>query len=327
MPLMPASLARLRELVPARARVIIDNDFSGDPDGLLQLAHHLLSPSVDIRAVIGSHLRPGDPFDPSEVTADNAAREALDVVRLVGLDGRVPVVAGSNVGLADRATPIRSAATDAIIAEAMRDDTELPLYLACGAGLTELASAWLLEPRIADRLTLVWIGGPEHDGLALRPPGSAGPEYNLNIDLAAGQVVFGDSAIPIWQIPRDAYRQTLLSTAELITRIGTAGPLGEHLERAITRVSTMAGRHGIHLGETYICGDSPLVLLTALQSAFEADPSSSDYVVRATPGFDDDGGYIDGAGVRDIRVYTRLDVRLMFDDLFAKLDLAAAEAR
>jgi purine nucleosidase len=327
MPLMPASLARLRDLVPARARVIIDNDFSGDPDGLLQLAHHLLSPSVDIRAVIGSHLRPGDPFDPSEVTADNAARAALDVVALVGLEGRVPVVAGSNVGLADRATPIRSAATDAIIAEAMRDDTELPLYLAFGAGLTELASAWLLEPRIAERVTLVWIGGPEHAGLAVPPPGSTGPEYNLNIDLVAGQVVFGDSGIPIWQIPRNAYRQTLLSTAELITRVGAAGPLGEHLERAITQVSTMAGRHGIHLGETYICGDSPLVLLTALQSAFEADPSSSDYVVRPTPGFDDEGGYIDGAGVRDMRVYTRLDVRLMFEDLFAKLALVASDAR
>lgn len=324
---MPASLARLRDLVPARARVIIDNDFSGDPDGLLQLAHHLLSPSVDIRAVIGSHLRPGDPFDPSEVTADNAAREALDVVTRLGLDGHIPVLAGSNVGLADRATPIRSAATDAIIAEAMRDDTDLPLYLAFGAGLTELASAWLLEPRIADRLTLVWIGGPEHRGLAVAPPGSVGPEYNLNIDLIAGQVVFGDSGIPIWQIPRNAYRQTLLSTAELITRIGQAGSLGEHLERAITRVSTMAGRHGILLGETYICGDSPLVLLTALQSAFEADPSSSDYVVRPTPSFDDEGGYIEAAGVRDMRVYTRLDVRLMFDDLFAKLDLFAATER
>ena len=53
-----------------RIRVIIDNDFSGDPDGLVQLAHHLLSPSVDIRAVTGLHLRPGDPFDPSDVTAD-----------------------------------------------------------------------------------------------------------------------------------------------------------------------------------------------------------------------------------------------------------------
>jgi hypothetical protein len=37
-------------------RVIVDNDFSGDPDGLFQMAHLLLSPSVDIRGIIGSHL-------------------------------------------------------------------------------------------------------------------------------------------------------------------------------------------------------------------------------------------------------------------------------
>ena len=314
-----ASLSDLRALVPARARVIIDNDFSGDPDGLVQLAHHLLSPSVDVRVVIGSHLRAGDGFDPSTVTADNAASAARAVVDLAGRTGQVEVMAGSNVALADRATPIRSAATDAIIAEAMRDDSDLPLFLACGAGLTEVASAWLLEPRIAERLTVVWIGGPEHDGIAVAPPGSVGAEYNLAIDVIAGRVVFGDSALPIWQVPRDAYRQTLMSTAELLTRVRGVGPLGDHLEAAVTRVSTMVEHYGMHVGETYIMGDSPLVLLTALQSSFEADPSSSAYVTRATPAFDDDGRYVEVAGARPMRVYTRLDLRLMFDDFYAKL--------
>lgn len=318
-----ASLSDLRALVPARARVIIDNDFSGDPDGLVQLAHHLLSPSVEIRAVIGSHLRAGDGFDPSDVTADNAAAAAQRVVDLAGLAGTVPVVAGSNTALADRTTPIASAATAAIIAEALRDDTDLPLYLACGAGLTEVASAWLLEPRIAERLTVVWIGGPEHEGLAVPPPGSTGPEYNLAIDVVAGQVVFGDSGIPIWQVPRDAYRQTLMSTAELLTRVRGAGPLGDHLEAAVSRVTAMVEQYGMHVGETYIMGDSPLVLLTALQSAFEADPSSSAYVTRPTPGFDDDGSYVDVPGARPLRVYTRLDTRLMFEDFYAKLAMLA----
>src|SRR3954453_1061259 len=54
-----------------RYRVVSDNDYSGGPDGLFQLAHLLLSPSVDVRAVIGSHLAPGDPFDPSDQTATN----------------------------------------------------------------------------------------------------------------------------------------------------------------------------------------------------------------------------------------------------------------
>ena len=68
-----------------------------------------------------------------------------------------------------------------------------------------------------------------------------------------------------------------------------------------------------------ILGDNPLVLLTALQSAFEPDPSSSRYVVRDTPGISADGQYTDVPGARPMRVYTHLDCRLMIEDLFAKL--------
>jgi len=59
-------------LVKPRMRVIIDNDFGGDPDGLFELVQHILSPSVEIRGIIGSHLKPGDGFDPSKETAANA---------------------------------------------------------------------------------------------------------------------------------------------------------------------------------------------------------------------------------------------------------------
>ena len=49
-----------------------------------------------------------------------------------------------------------------------------------------------LEPRIAEHLTAVWIGGPEHPGVPA-PPGGDVPEYNLRIDVTAAQVVFNDS--------------------------------------------------------------------------------------------------------------------------------------
>jgi hypothetical protein len=200
----------------------------------------------------------------------------------------------------------------------MRDD-DRPLYVACGAGLTELASAWLLEPRIAERLTLVWIGGLEDPALAVPPPGADPVEYNQNIDIVAAQVVFNDSSIPIWQVPRNAYRQTLVSNAEAQARIRPHGAIGQLLFESIERVADMASRHGISLGETYVYGDSPLVLLTALQSSFQPDPSSSEYAMRPAPRIRDDGtAEFDGSG-RAIRVYTRLDLRLLFEDLFAKL--------
>ena len=97
------------------------------------------------------------------------------------------------------------------------------------------------------------------------------------------------------------------------------GALGAHLFDAIARVYELAAKHGFALGETYIMGDSPLVLLTALQSAFEPDPSSSRYETVPAPEIGDDGAYVPGSGGRDIRVYTELDVRLMFADFFAKL--------
>lgn len=301
-----------------RARVIIDNDFSGDPDDLFQLVHHLLSPSVEIARVIASHLRPGDDFDPSDRQAENAALVAHDVFARMGLTSTDVIVTGSNEPLADRTTPRAAAAVDAIIAEALRDDPR-PLFYVAGGGLTDLASAWLVEPRVAERMTVVWIGGAEHDGLAVPPPGAMPIEYNLLIDPVAGQVVFTDSDLALWQVPRDVYRQCLVSDAELRLRVASTGPLGRYLYDEIAFVLRMVGAHLGGASETYALGDSPLVLLTALQSLFEPDPASSRYVQRPTPALAADGSYVPVDGARPMRVYTWVDTRLMFEDFFLKL--------
>ena len=303
-------------------RIVVDNDFSGDPDGLLQRAHHLLSPSVDIRAVIGSAVRADDVHDPSGHSADNARELVLELLELTGRTG-IPVPRAPNGPLVDRATPRRSEAAETIVAEALRED-DRPLYVALGASLTQLASAYLLEPRIAERLTAVWIGGPEYPGTA-PPPGPLAVEYNLDIDLAAAQVVFNDSPIPLWQVPRDAYRQTLVSWAELQTRVRPMGELGAYLFRHLQATHDREAERGRDLGEAYVAGDSPLVLLTALQAAFEPDPSSSVYATVPAPEIGDDGFYVPRPDGRPIRVYTRIDSRLMLEDLYAKLALHAAQ--
>lgn len=298
-----------------RMRVVSDNDYSGDPDGLVQLAHHALSTSVDLRCVIGSHLRPGDPFDPSTTTADNAAEKAREVL-LLARRKNVTVVAGSNVGLHDRRTPIDSAGARAIIEEA-HTDSPLPLYVTAGAGLTEIASAWLLDPTIASKLTLVWIGGAEHAGVEA-PPGAPAAEYNTAIDPIAAQVVLNDSDLVVWQVPRSTYRQTLASFAEMSSWMTSL--LGLQLLSSLQDVADLASRAGFNTGETYVLGDSPLVLLTALQSSFEAWPSSSKSALLPAPVLDATGAYT-GAVMPDrkIRVWYDLDMRLLMADLYAKL--------
>lgn len=304
---------------PPAARVIIDNDFAGDPDDLYQLIHHLLSPSVEIRAVIGSRLREGDGFYPHGDSATQAATIACDVLDRIGLDAPGLVVEGSNSPLAERDRPQRSPALDVIIEEALREDTELPLFYVAGGGLTDIASALIAEPRIADRLTLVWIGGNEHEGLATPPPGGMPIEYNLLIDVLAGQVVFTDSEVEIWQVPRDVYRQCLVSEAELRTRVASTGPVGRYLHDETLVVAEAVTAHGSLHPETYALGDSPLVLLTALRSFFEPDSSSSRHQVLPTPALEADGSYTARPHARAMRVYTQVDTRLMFEDLFLKL--------
>ncbi|MDH6624525.1 purine nucleosidase [Streptomyces sp. LBL] len=302
-----------------RTRVIMDNDYAGDPDGLYQLVHHLLSPSVDIRGVIGSRHGKSMPA-PDEHHARDACRRVTEVLELMQLTGKVPVFQGANQPMKDTTTPQETAGAEALIAEAMRTDTTSPLYVALGGPLTQLASAYLMEPRIADRLTAVWIGGPEYFGTAA-PMESQGPEYNIGIDINAAKVIFNDSPIPLWQVPRDAYFQALVGMTELVVHVKPKGPIGAYLFARLNDAHELFAEKGGNLGEVYVLGDNPMVLLTALQMPFDlsASSSSSHQMVNA-PRINDDGSYTHGKNGRMIRVYTQLDVRLMVHDFYAKLE-------
>jgi purine nucleosidase len=311
-PWLPPELVR-----GPRYRVIADNDFAGDPDDLWQLAHHLLSPSVEIRAVVSSRLNAFDSGPDAATTATRGCGKVRELFTVMGLDGDELVIGGSDAPLGSRTEPIDSPAARAIVAEAMRD-LDTPLFVTCGGGLTEIASAYLIEPRIADRLTLVWIGGPEYPGHAEPPAGAMEPEYNLGIDPVAAQVVFNDSPLRVWQVPRNVYRQCLVSDIELHTRVAESGSFGSYLWGELQAARQMLSFLGVDRAETYAMGDSPLVLLTALHSGFDAEPSSSEYDVLPAPTFDDQARMHPQPDGRPIRVYTRVDTRLMFEDMFRK---------
>lgn len=314
-------------LISPRMRVIIDNDFSGDPDDLFELVHHILSPSIQIPVIIGSHLAEDDPWDPSQIQATNACHAVEELLAVMGLSGGYRIAEGSNIGLESRSTPIPSEAAQAIVTEALRDDTDLPLYVVCGAGLTDLASAYLLEPSIAGRFTVIWIGGAEYPDLAPMPPNVEKYEYNHGIDPIAAQVIFNDSELELWHVPRNAYREHLMTHSELLTRVRPQGALGSYLYNKIAGIySWQQEGDGHGIGETYIMGDSPLVTLTALQASFHAMPSSSTFVARRAPLIDNEGQYVDNPLGRTIRIYTHTDVRMTFEDFFLKLQSFAGPA-
>jgi hypothetical protein len=290
--------------------VIVDNDYAGDPDGLVALVHQLLAPSAEVRVVTSSFLNPQFPPPPGLAGGPAAAgrRLAGEVVALCR-PARQPVVAGgAEQALESGEAPRDSAAARAIVAEALRDDP-LPLYCTCGGPLTNVASALLLEPRIAGRMTVVWIGGGGY------PQG--GWEYNLASDVPAAQVVFNRSRVPLWQVPQPAYRSCQLSIAEMETRLGTAGAAGRWLLEHFRSMRP----DWLKLGGTWPMGDSPLVMATALSS------ESSEFGERPAPWIGDDMGYAEVADARRIRVYGRIDFRLVLGDFLARLQLHEAAGR
>lgn len=302
-----------------RMKVIIDNDFCGDPDGYFQLVHHLLSPSLDIRGIIGSHLKQGVGFTDRVDSAVESCEKAENILSLMGLSGKYIVCAGSNEPMSNPEIPKESDGVELIIREAMQATPENPLYVLCGGPLTNIASAWLKQPEIGKRIILIWIGGQEYKEGAVPPPGYSPVEYNLALSVPAAQTVFNQSDIRLWQIPRDAYRQCIYGVAEMHAYIRPCGKIGQFLSDSIDNLMKTLDSHGVYMGEVYIMGDSPLVLLTALQTGFEADPASSAYVSVQAPCVADDGSYRYNPDGRVIRVYTRLDTRLMFEDFNAKL--------
>lgn len=304
-----------------KIKVLIDNDYCGDPDGLVALAQQVLSPTTDIVGIVGGHLNDGPGFTTRKDQATESVEKANALLDVMGMKGKLKVVAGAESAMTSADKPIDSEGARLIVAEAKKCSSEKPLFVECGAALTNVASALLLDPSISKNIVVVWIGGQEYSFGAVPPPGYSAVEYNLNLCIPAGQVVFNKSDVRIWQVPRDAYRQCLYSTDEMHANVKPCGKTGAYLSDAIDKVMTTCEGVGIAMGEVYIMGDSPLVLLTSLQSGFEADPSSSRWAPTPCPLIDAQGHYQPNPTGRIIRVYTHMDTRLMFSDMEAKLKL------
>ena len=302
-----------------RARVLFVNDLSGDVDGLFAAAHALLSPSIELRGMIGTSA------GVRSQTAHRSVELAQEVIRLAG--GRdLPVFAGAERKLAAADAPVRMPGVQAIIDEAHRTDSALPLYVAVGGGLTEVASALMIDPAIAGKFTLIWIGGQ-------RAPHAGQTDYNYGIDPLAARHVFAETEVAIWQVPREAYATCTVSLSEVQAFVAPQGPLGQWLYAQMLDANTKFAGYRMNTGETWTLGDNPLVLLTALtdwvpstlgrQPRYERTGSSA-FDTIAAPSLQPDGSIGEGGQGRPIRLYTAIDNRMMFNDLFAKLRIFAA---
>ena len=309
-----------------RVKVLVDNDLCGDGDGLFHLVHQLLCSSSDVRGIVGAHVGARSQAwgqSSGEAAARNNAEisvsRAQEILEMLGKAGTIPVRTGAPGPMADSKTPIESEGAKFIVEEARKATPERPLYLLFGGPLTDIASAWLMDPSISKTVILLWIGGQEYPFGHPFPPeylrGNNLVEYNLRLDVKAAQTVFNQSDLTVWQIPRDVYRQSLYSMAELDDKIAPLGKVGAYLSGKLGGFARSA--------DTYVLGDSPLCLISTLTTTFEPGAAGCFFETTAAPYITDEGLYDFTRAGREIIVYKSIDTRLLFGDMESRIRLFA----
>ncbi|WP_139996037.1 nucleoside hydrolase [Paenibacillus paridis] len=287
-------------------RLIINTDAKNEADDQYAIAHALLTPRFNIAGIIAAHF--GTRIDTS---MEESFLEIKKVLQLMHMEDEVTVHEGAKAALPDEQTPVSSPGSELIVSEAMKEG-ELPLYVIFLGPLTDLASAYLQEPRIADRMTAVWIGGGPY------PAGAR--EFNLENDIAAANVVFR-SPIPLWQVPQNVYKMLRVSLAELAVRVRPHGEIGRYLFEQLVEFNL----HPDHTprwpkGEMWSLGDSPAVSLLI-------DDQEFDYDMVDAPHITSDMRYEEQKTDRKIRVYRSVDARFTLEDMYAKLELFHASSK
>lgn len=134
-----------------RIRVIIDSDAKNEIDDQWAIALAILSPDrFQIEGFVSATYMTGG-MDAVELSA----REIETVLAKAGMAGRWPVYRGSHP-MQYRDVPSESEGVDFIIEEAMASTPDDPLWVVGLGAATNIASAYLKEPRIKDRIRVFW---------------------------------------------------------------------------------------------------------------------------------------------------------------------------
>ena len=278
------------------ARVIINTDAKNEADDQYCIVQALLTPSFELHGIIPAHFGTAK----SAHSMKDSHDEVMKLLDLMDLAGRVTVADGADGAIPDQNVPVESTGADLIIREAMKDDPR-PLHVAFLGPITDMASALLMEPRIAERnLRVIWIGGGEW------PFG--GPEYNLSNDIEAANVVFR-SKLQVWQIPSSVYRMMAVSYAELMERVYDKGAIGKYLVDQL-----VDWNFRVHSGpiEYRSLGDTPSLSVIM-------NPNGARWEWRPAPQFNTFMQYVHPGLHRPIRVYEHIDIRFILEDFFAKI--------
>lgn len=283
-------------------RVITNTDAKNEGDDQFAVVQTLLSPKIENVGLIAAHFGTTRVADSME----QSYKELEVILDKMDISKENLLYRGATKPMENKTTPVDSEGARLIIEEAMKND-DRPLYITFMGPLTDIASAYLIEPRIAKKVIIIWIGGGAYP--------NGGVEYNLGNDIHAANVVFS-SPMEVWQVPKNVYEMMPVSMAELEVRVRPYGKIGEYLFDQLVEHSMeeIPRKSSFRTGESWVLGDSPAVGLILYEHRFCFDWVKAPLITESQ-------SYVENPFNRPIRVYNSIDARLILEDMYAKLQL------
>jgi purine nucleosidase len=197
--------------------VVLSTDVGNEIDDQWAIVYLLCNPAFEVKGILSTHaptIRP-----PAARTSFLVLRDIVE--RRLNMHTHPPLVEGANEPLANRRTPVKSAASQFLVKMSKDFSSNRRLNVLAIGAVTDVASAILEDPDIANRIQVVDMGFNDW------PDG--GDEFNVANDVAAMQVVL-DSGVPLVVGCGEVCKRGLAVTYEQAReKLSKRGPIGQWL--------------------------------------------------------------------------------------------------
>lgn len=213
----------MTKISPVRA--VLDTDTYNEVDDQFALAHLLMSPErIKLEAVYAAPFYLPHCNKRSTSVADGMEKSYEEILRVLALVPSLQppkVFRGSTQFISGTGLAVESEAAADLVRRAKASPGE-KLYVLCIAAPTNVASALLLDPKIAENIVVVWLGGHA-------PYWPHTREFNLEQDVSASRVLL-DFNVPLVLLPCYPVTSHLITTvAELDQQLAPYSRLGAYL--------------------------------------------------------------------------------------------------
>lgn len=300
-----ATLLKRLELPQGKIRMVLDTDTYNEIDDQFAVIYAMLAKEkLTVEAIYAAPFYNELSTSPED-GMEKSYKEILRILKKIKKSSGNFVYKGSKDYLHDIKHPHRTDAALDLIERAMASPEDDPLYVVAIGAITNIASAILIEPKIIEKIVVVWLGGH-----ALHWPNTK--EFNLHQDILSSRIIF-DCGVPLVHISCMGVTSHLLTTlTEVEQYLKGRSEIGDYL------VETFKTCHDDHFAYSRVIWD-----ISTIAYLVNSKATSSELV--HSPILTDQFTWSYDSSRHFIRYVSYVNRDVIFKDLFSRINEVTLE--